>query len=237
MREAPAMSGRSPMLVVEADGDLGRRLVDQLVTDEHPAKLALSATHASVLANREPPALVVLGTLDSPTGALTLLRAIRGSGPDDPWHPDVPVIVLGPNAEEPDLLRAFEAGADDFLAHPPSYLELRARLRAVVRRTTSPRSARVLRVGPLTIDTAAHAVSLHGRLVDLRSMEYNLLIHLADDPSRVFGKHELLRVVWGYREPGHTRTLDSHASRLRCKLTADGERWVINLRGVGYRLV
>ena len=70
-----------------------------------------------------------------------------------------------------------------------------------------------------------------------RQMEYNLLVHLARDSRRVFRSQELLRAVWGYKAPGSTRTLDSYASRLRRKLAAQGERWVINVRGVGFRLI
>jgi DNA-binding response OmpR family regulator len=147
------------------------------------------------------------------------------------------VIVLSPTTQEPDLLRVFEAGADDFLPRPACYLELRARLRAVLRRADGPKRRRVLRVGPLAIDTDAYVASLHGKRLDLRHMEYNLLVHLATDPRRVFHKQELLRAVWQYPVVCSTRTLDSHASRLRCKLAASGERWVINQRGVGYRLI
>lgn len=230
---------REQILVIEADHDLGQAIVDQLVADDHPAKLALSANHAEALVSREPPRLVVLGALDTPRGTLDLLKKIRNSDPEaSPWQQDVPVIVLSPSAQESDLLRAFEAGADDFLARPARYLELRARLGAVLRRAERPKHNQVLRVGPLTIDTDAHTVTLHDRLVDLRTMEYDLLVHLAGEPSRVFGKQELLRAVWGYPVVCSTRTLDSHASRLRCKLNAVGDgRWVINVRGVGYRLV
>jgi len=231
--------GVRPILVVESDPDLGRVIVEQLVADNYRAKLARTAEHARVLAGSDPPALAVLGDIDTSRGALRLLEEIRAAGHcDAAWEADLPVIVVGSQAQEPDVLRAFDAGADDFVARPARYLELRARLRSILRRTErQAMRARMLKVGPLTIDPSAHVASLHGQPVGLRRLEFQLLLHLAGDPEYVFTKDELLRAVWGYRSSGSTRTVDSHASRVRRKLGVDGSRrWVINVWGVGYRL-
>jgi DNA-binding response OmpR family regulator len=97
--------------------------------------------------------------------------------------------------------------------------------------------ARILSHGKLSIDTAARTVTFASTPVSLRRREYALLIHMARDPTRVYTRHELLREVWGYRSEGATRTLDSHASRLRRALAQAGAfGWVRTSWGVGYRL-
>jgi DNA-binding response OmpR family regulator len=248
MRSDARRAAPAAILVVEHDVLLGAPLVEQLVADGYEAHLARSLEHARTLARAAPPRLLVLGELESPRRALELLVEVRAdrrleagcsqaARAASGWSADLPVIVLGAQARESDLLRAFEAGADDFIARPASYLELRARLRALLARTTDTRDSRLVRVGALAIDTATRTVSLHGRGVALRRLEYELLLTLAREPERVFTKHELMGLVWGYRAPGSTRTLDSHASRLRHALGAEGYgRWVLNVRGVGYRL-
>jgi DNA-binding response OmpR family regulator len=228
-----------PILVVEFDRQLGNAITDQLVADGFSVELARTAEHARVLAAAHAPRLAVLGWLEPPRGALALLEEIRHCGePHAPWDRALPAIVMGPHAHELDLLRAFEAGADDFLARPATYLELRARLLAILRRTGDSAHERVIELGSLRIDTSARVVTLDHRRLDLRRMEFELLVYLARDPERVFSREELLRTVWQYRSGGTTRTVDSHASRLRRKLAADGEtRWVITVWGVGYRLI
>jgi DNA-binding response OmpR family regulator len=237
------MNAPTLILVVEGDPEVGTPIVEQLVADGYRAGLAHTEQHFRVLASGSPPALAVLGCLQpSPRGALDLLSRIRDGESGCPA--DLPVIVLGAPAHQLDLLRAFAAGADDFLARPGqpgfNHLELRARLQALLRRcagTSATAGAPNLVVGPLSIDTRSRTVLLHRQPIRLRPREYALLVHLAREPTRVFTKHELLRVVWSYQAAGRTRTLDSHACRLRGKLArCSGEQWLVNVRGVGYRL-
>lgn len=239
---------RERILVVECGETVGRELVEQLRADRYRAALAYTEGHARALARAHPIRAVLLGVLDSPRGALDLLEEIRGSASDSGfasdsvgvsvWEEGLPAIVLNPDAEQLDMLRAFEMGADDFIGGQHSYLELRARLKAVLRRVEGSCSRRLLRVGPLEIDTRAHIVLVAGTAVELCRLEYELLVHLARNPTGVCSKQELLLAVWHQRTGGGARTVDSHASRLRRKLDAAGAPGlVVNVWGVGYRLV
>ena len=153
-------------------------------------------------------------------------------------HGNVPLIVLGePQSDAVDRVRALERGCDDFLVRPFTYEELLARIRAVLRRTLPPEHE-VRKAGTLRADLATRTVTVNDVGVPLASKEYELLLKLMTDPARVFTKEQLLRDVWGFRSLGRTRTLDSHASRLRRKLVAAGAGdVVINVWGVGYRLL
>jgi DNA-binding response OmpR family regulator len=171
------------------------------------------------------PDLVLLGD----TSALDDFRARHGN---------VPVIVLGStDSDAVDRVRALDRGCDDFLARPFAYEELLARIRAVLRRTTPP-AHETKQAGLITADTATRVVRVDGIAVTLAGKEYELLLKLMTDPTRVFTKEQLLREVWGFRSLGRTRTLDSHASRLRRKLAAAVPGlYVLNVWGVGYRLL
>ena len=151
---------------------------------------------------------------------------------------DVPVIVIaGEESDAVDRVRAFARGCDDFVVTPFVYDELVARIRAVLRRVTPVEPERI-HTGAICVEFSTRRVTVDGVRVDLAGKEYELLAKLASEPQRVFTKEELLREVWGFRSLGRTRTLDSHASRLRRKLQAVAEGpFVVNVWRVGYRLL
>jgi DNA-binding response OmpR family regulator len=150
----------------------------------------------------------------------------------------VPVIVIGGEQSDAiDRVRAFARGCDDYVARPFVYDELVARMNAVLRRVRPPRPERI-EAGAITIERATRRVHVGDVRVELAVKEYELLVKLASDPQRVFTKEELLREVWDFRSLGRTRTLDSHASRLRRTLQAVAPGpFVVNVWRVGYRLL
>ena len=227
----------APILLVESDRRLGEAMARQLAADGYRVELASNARHARMLAAGARPRLAVLGRLDSPRGTLALLEEIRSDEEGRVWDSGMPALVIGAAAGELDALRAFESGADDFLPVPIGYLELRARLAALLRRADRPGpAAAVVEVGPLRVDPVSRTASFDGEPLALRRMEFELLLHLAGEPDRVFTRTELLCSIWGYRSTGSTRTVDTHASRLRIKLHRAGRRWPVTVWGVGYRL-
>jgi DNA-binding response OmpR family regulator len=157
----------------------------------------------------------------------------------DRWAPRAPVIVLGPEESDAvDRVHAFRRGCDDYVPRPFDYQELVERIRAVMRRVR-PTPPAVVSAGPVRIDTRTRDVRVDGARVLLSQKEYELLLRLAREPERVFTKAELLHDVWQYQATARTRTLDSHASRLRRKLREAGtdRPLVENVWGVGYRLL
>ena len=224
------MPAMSPALLL-AEPEVAAR-----ATLEH--HLAEDETRALWLAERARPDVVLLASrLEQASGA-EVCRRLRAGAPGRDWDRDIPVIVLGdPGADATDRVRAFAHGADDYVPGPVLYEELLARIRAVLRRAAPTRHA-VVEAGPVRIDVAARHVAVGGRTVHLSATEFALLLALARDPFRVFSKRELLRDVWGYPAGIETRTVDSHASRVRRKLAAAGgaEPLLLNEWGIGYRL-
>jgi DNA-binding response OmpR family regulator len=226
------------ILLVEDDPVLRTFLADNLTADGYELLVADSVRDGlrELEYKRPDLAIVDLGLPDS-SGLELIVRVRAADGVASRLDPELPLLVLSGRATELDRMRAFERGADDFVSKPFSYGELRLRLAALLRRTRERPGRGLLRVGELEVDPASREVRLRGRRIRLSQKEFALLRALAADPTRVLTKEELLRDVWGFRSLGTTRTLDSHACRLRHKLGAEGDQFVVNVWGVGYRLV
>lgn len=232
------MNGSEFLIVAEGDDACATFLCEQLAADGYPLDRARSADHAMSLCALRCPAALIAGELADQRSAVALVRAIRsGETAGQRVAPDLPALLISADRSQLGVLRAFDAGADDVVAKPFAYLELRARLEAILRRCAPP-ARRTLQVGPLALDPEAGIVRCHGEPVGLTRLELALLVRLALDPERVIPKDELLRDVWGYELVGRTRSVDSLACRLRRKLVAAGAgEMVAVVRGVGYRLL
>jgi len=232
------MESAATILVVEDHQTTRTFLADNLSADGYDVIEADGVSDARHLLESAFPDLAIID-LGLPDGdGLDLLARVRNADRiAGRLDPDLPLLVLSGRVSELDRLRGFDRGCDDYMIKPFSYHELSARVRALLRRTRRRPTAARVRVGSLELDPASRQVWVRGEPVALSKKEYALLRALAGEPTRVFTREELLRGVWGFVALGHTRTLDSHAFRLRQKLNRAGDRFVINVWGVGYRLV
>jgi len=228
---------KQQLLIVEDDEVTRSFLAENLEADGFAVACASGAAEGVRAIEVRHPALVLLDLRLEQGHGLELLDRVRcADGIGSRIDPELPVLVITGRASEADRVRGFARGADDYLVKPFHYGELLGRVHAVLRRAQGRSQRGVLRVGGLTVDPMTRGVRLEGRPIALSAKEFALLAALAEDPTRVRSKNELLRDVWGYVSIGQTRTVDAHACRLRAKLSGSGRQWVVNVRGVGYRL-
>lgn len=175
---------------------------------------------------------VVLDVMLPIVSGLEVCRAIRAGS-------SVPVVMLTARTDTFDVVLGLEAGADDYVRKPFEMPELVARLRAALRRAEGGAGGEILRLGPLTIDLAAHSVTRDGSEVQLTHTEFLLLTELARRPGQVFTREMLLERVWGYDYLGDSRLVDVAVQRLRGKVEPDpgNPRLILTVRGAGYKAV
>jgi DNA-binding response OmpR family regulator len=155
----------------------------------------------------------------------------------------VPILMLTSKSSELDRVVGLELGADDYVTKPFSVLELIARVKAILRRAelargSAPENQGEVRSGCVNIDPATRCATIRGEVVDLTAREFDLLMHFATHPGRVYRRLELLDNVWGYGHDGYEHTVNSHINRLRAKIEEDPAHpeLIVTVWGVGYKM-
>lgn len=220
------------VLIIEDDEDVTKVVGAYLEREGFDVEVARDGLTGLDLALRSPPDLIVLDWMLPGIDGLEVLQRLRRE------H-RTPVIMLTARGEEPDRILGLEFGADDYVAKPFSPRELVARARAVLRRATTPdetAEAVVMHRG-LSVDPAQRRVRHEDHVIDLTTLEFDLLYTMVRAPGRVFSRQDLLDRVWDEDFVGIDRVVDVHISNLRQKLEALGARdFIVTVRGVGYRL-
>jgi two-component system alkaline phosphatase synthesis response regulator PhoP len=184
-------------------------------------------------AEKEPPALMVLDLMLPGLDGYEVCKQVRAKSV-------LPIIMVTARDDDIDKIIGLELGADDYLTKPFNPRELVARVKAILRRSTTPRGhkeeTKPIHVGDVTIDPARREVTVAGRQASLRTKEFDLLHALAENRGLVLTREQLLNLVWGYDFLGQTRTIDVHVAHLR-KILAGSRVSIETVTGVGYKLV
>ncbi len=221
------------IMVVEDEAALVTVLRYNLEKEGYRVCEATDGEEALTVAAENAPDLVLLDWMLPMMSGIEVCRQLRRK----PRHREVPIIMLTARGEEGDKVRGLNTGADDYMTKPFSMPELLARVRALLRRSSSVPSKGVLEFDDIQMDLNAHRVTRGGRYIHLGPTEFRLLQFLMQNPGSVFSREELLNAVWGpdiYVEP---RTVDVHIRRLRKALNEDDGTDVIRtVRAAGYAL-
>ena len=220
------------ILVIEDEKDLADLVAFHLEKEGYRAVTALDGVSGLEAALGSSPDLILLDLMLPGMSGSDICRTLKGN----PRTATIPIILLTAKGEEIDRVVGFEIGADDYVVKPFSTRELLLRIRAVLRRAhPEAPGAGTIRIGPVTIDTERHIVTVDGSEAILTTTEFKLLLTLAERIGRLQSRELLLTDVWGYNYAGDTRTVDTHVTRLRTKLGAAGGM-IKTVRGFGYKL-
>ena len=228
----------SSILVAEDQADI-RDLIVLNLQQAGYAVTAVADGHAALSSQLERASDLLLLDLMMPgLDGLEVCKALRARGRA------TPILMLTAKSTELDRVLGLELGADDYLTKPFSMAELLARVKALLRRGELLRaaqapgvSAMVVRNGELEVEPARREVRVGGKALEFTALEFDLLLHFAQHPGRVFSRAQLLNAVWGYSHEGYEHTVTTHINRLRSKLELDPlqPRFTLTVRGWGYR--
>jgi two-component system response regulator MtrA len=214
-------------MVVDDDQDLAEMLSIVLTGAGMEVDLVNRGDQVMDIFNRHTPDLVLLDVMLPAIDGIEVCKILRETSM-------VPIVMLTAKGDTQDVVLGLEAGADDYMVKPFKPQELVARIKTRLRRNIRIGS---LAIGDLTIDQMEHKVISNGEEISLTRLEFDLLVALAKEPGRVFTRQELLSEVWGYQHAADTRLVNVHVQRLRSKieLDADNPKYVLTVRGVGYK--
>ena len=219
------------ILCVEDDTSIRDLMIYALNSAGFEAKGLGSGGELFEEARRGRPRLIMLDIMLPGEDGIEILRRLRS----DTLTSDIPVIMATAKGTEYDKAVGLDLGADDYLAKPFGMMEMVSRVRAVLRRSERQEETRTLKVGSLSLSTAAHSVTADGRKIQLTLKEFEILRHLMENLGMVLTRDRLLETVWGMDYAGETRTVDVHIGTLRTKLGSCGD-YIETVRGVGYRM-
>lgn len=219
------------ILCVEDDTSIRDLMIYALNSAGFEAKGLGSGGELFEEARRGRPRLIMLDIMLPGEDGIEILRRLRS----DTLTSDIPVIMATAKGTEYDKAVGLDLGADDYLAKPFGMMEMVSRVRAVLRRSERQEETRTLKVGLLSLSTAAHSVTADGRKIQLTLKEFEILRHLMENLGMVLTRDRLLETVWGMDYAGETRTVDVHIGTLRTKLGSCGD-YIETVRGVGYRM-
>nr|WP_325302482.1 response regulator transcription factor [uncultured Dysosmobacter sp.] len=219
------------ILVVDDEKTLVKGIKFNLENEGYQVECAYDGAAAVELARNERFDLLILDVMMPEVDGLEACMRIREFS-------NVPIIMLTAKSEDADKLMGFECGADDYLTKPFNILELKARVRALLRRAAGVQRDRgsVLTVGGISLNTEERVAVRDGKTVDLTAKEYDLIELLMRNPRRIYSRENLMNVVWGYTYAGDYRTVDVHIRRLREKLERNPAEpeYIMTKWGVGY---
>ena len=222
------------ILVVDDEKLLVKGLKFNLENEGYEVSVAYDGATAVELERREQFDLILLDWMMPGMSGSDACMKIREFS-------DVPVIMLTARSEDADKLMGFACGADDYITKPFNILEVKARIRALLRRSAAAarpaeEQRSLLTVGDLALDTQQRVAIRDGQVIDLTAKEYDLMELLMKNPRRVYSRENLMNVVWGYSYSGDYRTVDVHVRRLREKLekTPAEPAYIMTKWGVGY---
>ena len=230
-------NNRKRLLVVEDDTSLGEVIRYNFLSEGYEVKLEKNGKKGLDSALSWQADVIILDLMLPLISGIEICRTIRKEGIF------TPVIMLTAKDTEIDRVVGLEVGADDYVTKPFSTRELIARVGANIRRTEMIKIAienysdEIINIGNLIIDKPSRKITLNNQDISLRPREYDLLLHMASNPGRVFTRDQLLQQVWGYEYTGDTRTIDVHVRWLRRKIEKDPSNPILlqTIRGVGYR--